>query len=291
MVFMFGGSLPAYKLAGESFGPATTNLFRFVIAAALMLVVARKRLAEAKGHGRHLFGVGVLGLGLMALLIGIGVDEGSATIASIIAGLEPIGVALAGVLLVGDRPSRDRIIALIVGFSGALVASGLFTESTGPSPIVPILVLVAMVTAFSLYTAFVRRLGQGVHPLAVSAITQTGALTFVIPACLLDVVHGGMFRGDGVTGKAVGGVLFLGFGSALAYLLLVSVLANQPSNRVAVSLYLTPVIGVLLSWLVADEDLHLRDAVGAALVLLAIWISEKGLGSLSGRRRVVTPAA
>ena len=93
--------------------------------------------------------------------MGIGVDQGSATIGSIVVGLEPIGVALAGVLLVGDAPSRRSIIALIVGFTGAIVASGVFTEHSGPSPVVPIILLLGTVVAFSVYTAFVRRVGRG----------------------------------------------------------------------------------------------------------------------------------
>ena len=280
IVFFFGGSLPAYKLASESFGPATTNLGRFVIAAGVMAVAARRRMPTARGHGRRLFLVGMFGLGMMAVFMGIGVDRGSATIGSIIVGLEPIGVALAGMLFVGDHPSPARIVALGIGFTGALVASGVFTESTGPSPVVPIVLLLGTVTAFSIYTAMVRRVGRGVDPLAIASITQLGALSFVIPSCLFDVADGGMLRGDSITPKAFGAVIFLGVGSAIAYLLLCLVLANQPSNRVAVSLYLTPVFGVLLSWLVVGEHLHLRDGVGAALVLMAIAVSES-----SGRFR------
>lgn len=275
IVIFFGGSLPSYKLAGESFGPATTNLIRFVLAAIMLLIIARHRLPTARGHVRQLIVIGMFGIGLMAVFMGIGVDRGSATIGSIIVGLEPIGVALAGVLLVGDAPSRRSLIALIIGFTGALVASGVFTEHSGPSPVIPIVLLLGTVVAFSVYTAFVRRVGRGVDPLAVAAVTQVGALIFVIPSCLFDVLNGGMLRGDSITPKAFGGVIFLGIGSGIAYLLLCLVLSNTPSNRVAVTMFLTPVFGVIFSWLIVGEHLHLRDAVGGALVLVAVWISER----------------
>jgi drug/metabolite transporter (DMT)-like permease len=283
IVVFFGGSLPSYKLASESFGPATTNLVRFVLAAVVLVIVARRRLSSVRGHVRQLILIGMFGIGLMAVFMGIGVDRGSATIGSIVVGLEPIGVALAGVLLVGDAPSRQSVIALIVGFTGALVASGIFTEHSGPSPVLPIILLLGTVVAFSVYTAFVRRVGRGVDPLAVAAVTQVGALAFVIPACLFDVANDGMLRGDSITPKALTAAVFLGIGSAIAYLLLCLVLANQPSNRVAVSMFLTPVFGVLFSWIVVGEHLHLRDAVGAALVLLAVWISEYSAGAQRSR--------
>ena len=276
MVAFFGGSLPAYKIASASFGPATINLGRFGLAVACISLVSLRRPRGTAVPTRALLVVGFFGLGLMTLFMSIGVDRGSAVIGSIVVGLEPIGVALAGVLLVGDRPSPTAKLALLVGFSGALAASGIFTQKTGPSPIVPMLLLLGTVTTFSIYTANVRRIGSGVDPLRVTQITQIGALFFIVPACLLDVFDGGMIRDSGVSAKAAGAVVFLGIGSAIAYVVLCSVLATVPSHRVAVSMFLTPLFGVFFSWLLAGEDLHLRDAVGGLLVLAALWISEHG---------------
>lgn len=274
MVMFFGGSMPAYKLAGASFGPATANLGRFIIAASFLSFVARKRLSSARGHGRRLILIGMFGIGLMAVFLGVGVDRGSATISSIIVGLEPIGVALAGALIVGDKPSPRSYLALVLGIAGVVVASGILSIGSHGAAILPMVLLLGTVVTFSIYTAFVRRAGQGVDPLAVAAITQVGALFFVVPACLFDIVNGGMLRGDNIHPKAAWAVVFLGVGSALGYLLLCSVLANQPSNRVAVSMFLTPLLGVMFSWLVVGEHLYLRHAFGGALVLLAISISE-----------------
>ena len=279
MVAFFGGSLPAYKIASASYGPATINLGRFVLAVACISAFSRRRPTGRNVPTRSLLVVGFFGLGLMTLFMSIGVDRGSAVIGSIVVGLEPIGVALAGVLLVGDRPSPTAKLALLVGFSGALVASGVFTQKTGSSPIVPMVLLLGTVTTFSIYTANVRRIGKGVDALKVTQITQIGALFFIVPACLLDVFDGGMIRSGGVTAKATAAMVFLGIGSAVGYMVLCSVLASVPSHRVAVSMFLTPLFGVFFSWLLAGEDLHLRDGVGGLLVLLALWISERGTRS------------
>ena len=238
----------------------------------MLMIVARRRLPSARGHVRQLIVIGMFGIGLMAVFMGIGVDRGSATIGSIVVGLEPIGVAIAGVLLVGDAPSRRSMIALVVGFTGALVASGVFTENSGPSPVLPIVLLLGTWSRLARRSFGVPGAGR---PTKVASVTQIGALMFVIPACLFDVLDGGMLRGDSVTPQAFGAVVFLGIGSGIAYLLLCLVLANQPSNRVAVTLFLTPLIGVIFAWLVVGEHLHWRDGVGGALVLLAVWISER----------------
>lgn len=288
MVTFFGGSMPAYKLAGDSFGPATTNLGRFVIAAVFLYFVGRSKLASARGQVTRLFVIGMFGIGLMAVFLGVGVDRGSATISSIIVGLEPIGVALAGALIVGDKPSKRSLVALLFGIAGAVVASGIIGSSGEHAAILPMVLLLGTVVTFSIYTAQVRRASQGIEPLAVASLTQLGALAFVIPSCLFDVFNGGMIRGDSIQLKAVLAVIFLGVGSGIGYLLLCSVLSNQPSSRVAVSMFLTPVLGVVFSWLVVGEKLYLRHAFGAALVLLAIWISE---GAASARSVAAQPAA
>ena len=273
IVVFFGSSLPAYKIATRSFGPATSNLIRFVLAAMMLVVVARNRLHTAAEHRTRLIIIGVFGLGLMAVFMGVGVDRGTATVGSVIVGLEPIGVALAGVMFVGDRPNRRIIVALALGSAGAFVASGVFTEPRASAPLLPVVLLLGTVVTFSIYTALVRRTPASVDRLAVAAYTQVGALAFVIPACLFDIADGGMVRGD-IRLDAVIATIVLGVGSAVAYLLLCVVLANQPSSRVAVSMYLTPMFGVLFSWWIVGEKLHTRTAVGAALVLAAVAISE-----------------
>lgn len=275
MVVFFGGSLPAYKLAGDAFGPATINALRFVAAAAVLLVVARPRLASARGHWQALVVLGVYGVGLMAVLMAIGVERSTAAVASIVVGLEPVGVAVAGMVLGGERPNTGVGAAIVLGLGGAVVASGAVTQPIGEVPVGAVVLLLGTVAAFSVYTARVRRVSQGVHPLAVAAITQVGALAFAVPAAFYDLADGGLTRGA-VTGRAAAAVLFLGVGSAFAYLLLCSVLSHQPASRVAVALYLIPVLGVLFSWLVVGEHLSGRDLAGGALVLGAVWISERG---------------
>ncbi len=285
MVTFFGGSMPAYKIAGRSFGPATANLARFVIASAFLAFIARKRFGSARGHAKKLVLIGMFGIGLMAVCLGVGVDRGSATIGSVVIALEPIGVALAGAAIVGDRPSRRSVVALVIGVVGAFIASGVFTERSVDTPYLAIVLLLGTVVTFSVYTALVRREAKGIDPLAVASLTQLGALAFVIPACLFDLLGDGMIRANGIRADAVWSVVFLGVGSALGYLLLIAVLANQPSSRVAVSMFLTPIIGVVLSWLVVGEHLNVRVGVGAALVLVAVWISE---GSNVRRKRALS---
>ena len=279
----FGGSLPAYKMAGETLGPSTTNAVRFLIAVAILVVIARRALDQASGRWRRLLTLGGWGIGLMAVFIGLGVDVGSASVASLVVGLEPIGVAIGGLVIARSMPSRMLVTALCLGLLGTAIAAGFFTLPLGDVKIVSIAILLGMVTLFSLYTMSIRSQSRDIDPLVLATVTQIGALIVVLVVALSDLGGRGMIRGP-LTPSAAVGIVWLGVGSAIAYLLLCRALAGTSSDLVALSLYLIPVIGVLLSWLLADEQLSARHAVGAATILLAIWIGE-GLPGMPTQRQ------
>lgn len=288
MVLYFGVSLPAYKLAGESFGPATTNGVRFLIAACLLSLLARDRLRMSRRQGRGLLVMGATGIGLMAVLMGFGVDVGSATIASLMTGLEPIGIALAALAFVGERPNGLLALALGLGFLGTAIGAGLFTLPIGEVHVLGVVLMLGTIVTFSIYAARVKEASIGIDALAVAAVTQIGAALFAVPVSLVDLAGRGMVRGD-IGANAVFGVLWLGIGSAIAYLLFCRVLADQPATVVAISLYLIPVVGVLASWVLTDERPSGRHAVGGLVILVAIWLGEGAAGAPRAQRRRVAP--
>ena len=59
-------------------------------------------------------------------------------------------------------------------------------------------------------------------------------------------------------------------------MLFARILATRASSSLAVMLYLLPPLGVLASWLLLGEEPHARDAVGAALILSAVALAERG---------------
>jgi O-acetylserine/cysteine efflux transporter len=70
-------------------------------------------------------------------------------------------------------------------------------------------------------------------------------------------------------------VIIIGAGSALGYWLMSSVLARAAASRFAVSMYLLPVVGVTVAWIVLGDRPYARHLAGGALILSAVWISER----------------
>jgi O-acetylserine/cysteine efflux transporter len=62
----------------------------------------------------------------------------------------------------------------------------------------------------------------------------------------------------------------------VAYLLFAHVLSRIDASRFAVVLYAVPTLGVVASWALLGERPLGRDVTGGAVILAAVWISERG---------------
>ena len=274
MVLYFGSSFTAYAAAEESFGFVTINAFRFVLASLLLLAISRGRLSTVRHVRGRLLLAGAYGVGLMAILMAYGVDRATPTLASLVMALESPGIALAAAFVARDRPTRAAILSLAIGFSGAAIASGALTEPPAEVPFLAVGALLGAVVSFSIYAATIRRTAPTADPLAVATVVQIGAAMFAAPLLMLDVLDQGIVR-DTPDAAAIISVVIIGAGSALGYWLMSSVLAKASASRFAVSMYLLPVVGVAVAWIVLGDAPYARHLVGGALILGAVWVSER----------------
>jgi drug/metabolite transporter (DMT)-like permease len=97
---------------------------------------------------------------------------------------------------------------------------------------------------------------------------------FAAPLLVLDVLDQGIVR-DTPDFAAIISVIIIGAGSALGYWLMSSVLAKATASRFAVSMYLLPVVGVAVAWIALGDAPYARHLVGGALILGAVWVSER----------------
>jgi O-acetylserine/cysteine efflux transporter len=274
MVLYFGSSFTAYAAADADFGFVTINVWRFLLASSLLLLISRGRLASVRQYRGRLLLAGAYGVGLMAILMAYGVDRASPTLASLVMALESPGIAVAAAFVARDRPTRAAMLSLAIGFTGSAIASGALTEPPGDVPYDAVVALLLAVISFSIYAATIRRTAPNADPLAVATIVQIGALLFAIPMLVIDVADEGMIR-QTPDASSILAVVIIGAGSALGYWLMSSVLAKATASRFAVSMYLLPVVGVTVAWIVLGDRPYARHLVGGALILSAVWISER----------------
>jgi O-acetylserine/cysteine efflux transporter len=274
MVLYFGSSFTAYSAAEENFGFVTINTGRFVLASVILLAISRGKLGTVRHVRGRLLLAGGYGVGVMAILMAFGVDRATPTLASLVMALESPGIAVAAAIVARDRPTRAAIVSLLIGFTGSAVASGAITEPPSDVPYLAVAALLGAVISFSVYAATIRRTAPTADPLAVATVVQIGAAMFAAPLLLLDVLDRGIIR-ETPDATAVISVVIIGAGSALGYWLMSSVLARASASRFAVSMYLLPVVGVTVAWIALGDAPYVRHLVGGALILGAVWVSER----------------
>jgi drug/metabolite transporter (DMT)-like permease len=273
---LFGSSFPAFKLATERFGVGTVVGLRFALATATLIVIFRGLPALEPRMWRRLLAIGALGLGGQAVTMIAGIDAGSSTLGALVLGLEPIGVAVAAVLVARERPTPATLLGLGLGLCGVAVVSGLFTSgvSGGGRPVAFLLVTVVL---FAAYTVSVRREAGRVDAGAVALVTSIGACIVTLPLIALDAAHGQVVQGD-LDWSSVAVAVYIGVGSGIAYFLFAHVLSRLPASRFAVAMYAVPTLGVLASWVVLGERPIARDVVGGTMILAAVWVAEHRRG-------------
>jgi len=273
---LFGSSFPAFKLATERFGVGTVVGLRFALATATLIVIFRGLPVLEPRMWRRLLLIGAVGLGGQAVTMIAGIDAGSSTLGALVLGLEPIGVAVAAVLVARERPTPATLLGLGLGLCGVAVVSGLFTSgvSGGGRPVAFLLVTVVL---FAAYTVSVRREAGRVDAGAVALVTSIGACIVTLPLIALDAAHGQVVQGD-LDWSSVAVAVYIGVGSGIAYFLFAHVLSRLPASRFAVAMYAVPTLGVLASWAVLGERPIARDVVGGAMILAAVWVAEHRRG-------------
>jgi drug/metabolite transporter (DMT)-like permease len=168
------GSLVAASDVVEGYPLAAGQGLRYLLAAALLLLLARGRLPRLRA--REALGLAALaatGLVLFNVFVIEGVRETDPATVGVIVGCVPVVLAVAGPLLAGRRLSPPVVAAAVIVAAGA--AGVQYTDgSTSPAGLALALGALACEACFSLLAApHLKRLG----PLAVSAY----ACLFAVP--------------------------------------------------------------------------------------------------------------
>jgi drug/metabolite transporter (DMT)-like permease len=205
-------------------------------------------------------------------------------LASVIFAAHAILVALLAHFVLHDEPlTAARVAGVLTGFAGVAVV--FWERLTGHRSWLgeTAILLTALIQAAS--SVVVRRTQAAVHPVVLSAIGSATAAVVLLAASFL-------FEGGPVvrlTAKGIGSVLYLGiFGSVIAFTLTIQLIHELGSNRVAMTVYVTPLAALLWGHLFRGETLGPRLFLGTLLVVAGVWLASRV--PLRGPRPVAAPA-
>lgn len=263
---VWGSTFVVVKDAVEQMPVTDFLTWRFALAAAAMLLL-RPRSVSALGAAGRRAGVLVgLALGVGYLLQTLGLQHTSAAVSGFITGMFVVLTPLGAAVLLRRPPGASAWLAVGVATVGlGLLSLHGFSVGTGE------LLTLGCAAAFALH---IVGLGQWARSYDAFGLAVVQLLTTAL-LCAVVAVPGGLAVPPSAS---VWGALALTAlaATALAFVVQTWAQAHLPPTRAAVVMTMEPVFSGLFAVLLAGEVLGLRTLAGAALVLVAMVLTEVG---------------
>lgn len=199
-----------------------------------------------------------------------------AGVAAIIVGLQPLLTAFLSKYFLGQSLSQRGWIGLWLGLVGVLVVlgSGVFEHQFELHPGALVAALVALLS-ITIGTLYQKRFGTGVNLLTASFVQYVataiwmGLLTFSFET--REIIW---------DPHLVGALAWLVFGlSVSAILLLLLMIREGESAKVASYFYLVPMATTVEAWLLFDEQLSMLALAGIAVTVMGVYQTQRAITS------------
>ncbi len=273
---LWGFAFVGIKEVVREVSPTTLTILRFAIAdVCLIAVMAFARSTRPRFERRDWWRVAVLaitGVPMYHLALNWGEQRTSASVASLIVATAPVMVALLSAAVLRERTPARRWLGIALAFGGVAVLAFANGSAHGSTSLVGVAVSILAPVSWAVYTIVAKPLTERASSIQVTAGGMlAGSLT------LLPFLSGRTFEEiGGLSASGWGWMLLLGVGSSVAgYFIFVWALRRMDATTVSVFLYAVPVVALLASWLLLDEQLGISVAVAAALVITGVSLAQQ----------------
>ncbi|HEX2172479.1 MAG TPA: DMT family transporter [Dehalococcoidia bacterium] len=271
LCFLWGAAYPFIKIGLEYAPPFAFGALRIVLSSILLtgiiLVIARRGPRWDRTQGWVLL-LGCLNIGGLMIGMNLGLTVVSAGEGSVLIYTQPLMVALLAHVFLGERLTGGRLIGVLTGFVGMVIAlSDRIRPGENPAWW-GYLLLLGGALSWSAATVLFKRL-QGRLDLMWTVVLQNlyGSLPLLILVAAVErrpIVWAPEFV-----------ILTVGlafFSAALAYLIWFYLLSQGAASSVSAYLFLVPVFGVLSSAVVLNERPGPAVLFGGLLIMAGIYL-------------------
>ncbi|WP_425448467.1 DMT family transporter [Dethiothermospora halolimnae] len=277
-VIVWGLSFLSIKVVIDIIPPVTLGFLRFAIASVLLLFVVKLKGASTKLDSKDIPFVilsGFTGITLYFIFENNGVKELPASTASLIIATIPIVTLITDTIVLKTKLTRLKLISVLISFIGVyfIVGSDLKDLMSGGS-ITGYLYMLGAVLTWVIY-ALVTKPVSGKYSQMVLVYYQSvfGALLFV-PFMIYEVIFIETPKWYQVTGSVALNILYLGiFCSAVGYITYVYGLKHLGVSISSIYLNAIPLVTVVASVFILNEEITLYKAVGGLLVIISVTMA------------------
>jgi drug/metabolite transporter (DMT)-like permease len=275
MAVLWGGNSVAIKIGLEGMPPAAMAALRFVLGA-LAVWLGALFVGVSIRVPRHTWKA-LAGLGLLFTvqiwLLNAGTFYTTASRSVVLINIYPFFLALFSHLLIaGDRLNFAKVIGLAFSFVGVAL---LFVESISLSDTSYLLGDCMVATSgmlLGLRQVVLKRLLQGLHPFQVLFWQASLSLPlFALWSFFLEGDAEYVWSAEVIAAVWYQGIVVAG----LCFIVLVFLIRHHSASRLGVFSFVTPIVGVVLSAWLLDEEMSATLLLSVALVAAGIVVANR----------------
>ncbi len=278
-VITWGTTFISTKLLLASFTPLEILIYRFLIGSLALTIAYPKRLKGLKPKQEALFAAaGLCGITLYFLMENIALTYTLASNVGVILSISPFFTALFSKLILKDEKlNRNFLVGFVVALVGVFLIHFNGSVVLELNPIGDLLAILAAIV-WAIYSVLTKRISHyGYNTIQTTRRAFYYGLLFMLPALFFLPFDWDPARF--LLPLNTANLLFLGLGaSALCFVTWALAVLRLGAIRTSMYIYLVPVVTVISSVLILNETITWLAALGTALILLGLILSERRSG-------------
>ncbi|HDA2810151.1 DMT family transporter [Staphylococcus aureus] len=269
-IILWGSAFPIIKIALNDFSAESLSAFRLILATIILLpfVIIKKLPTPELRDVPVIFILGFCGFVIYHTALNFGETLISAGISGILVSTTPIFSSALAYIFLKEHFSKWNWLSSLVAFIGISIISISKDDYTTINVLGVFIILLASFGE-SLYFTFQKKYIEKYGFIAFTLYTIMASSPFMlifIPEIINDI-HGATFT-------SIVSVLYLAiFPTIIPYVLLAYIVKSVGVSDATMSLYLTPIVSLLLSYLLLDELPTTLAIIGGLITLLGVSLS------------------
>ncbi|HDF6844767.1 TPA: DMT family transporter [Staphylococcus aureus] len=269
-IILWGSAFPMIKIALNDFSAESLSAFRLILATIILLpfVIIKKLPTPELRDIPVIFILGFCGFVIYHTALNFGETLISAGISGILVSTTPIFSSALAYIFLKEHFSKWNWLSSLVAFIGISIISISKDDYTTINVLGVFIILLASFSE-SLYFTFQKKYIEKYGFIAFTLYTIMASSPFMlifIPEIINDI-HGATFT-------SIVSVLYLAiFPTIIPYVLLAYIVKSVSVSDATMSLYLTPIVSLLLSYLLLDELPTTLAIIGGIITLLGVSLS------------------
>jgi drug/metabolite transporter (DMT)-like permease len=270
------------KIAVDELSAGFVAWSRVAMAAAILLPIAWRTGALRGLPLRWLVAFAFVEITIPFPLIAFGEEALSSSLTAILIAAVPLMVAFLALRFDhSERPTRTRLVGMLVGLTGVTVLVGIDVVGSTEELIGAAAILVATM-GYAAGPMIVKNRFAAADPIGPIAGALGIATLLLLPVALPGLPT------EAPSGDVLASMLVLGFVcTAIAFLIFFRLITEVGPGRATVITYINPVVALALGVAILGESVTAGAVVGLLLILAGSWLSTDGRlpPGLAGRVR------